>query len=142
MSLLDQGADINSRDERTQTPLHLAATEGHLEVVCLLLERGAEVDSRNKSGWTPLHFASGEHVEISRVLVDHGANVNARQSNYWTAIHLSAYIGNLGVVRLLLGRGVDIHVLTDEGETPYQLSLRRGHQKIADLLREHGAGGA
>ena len=43
-------------------------------------------------------------------------------------------------MKLLLERGADAHAVTDEGETPYQLSVQRGHAEVADLLREHSAG--
>ena len=37
---------INDEDEASNTPLHLAATEGHVKCCKELLERGAEVDAR------------------------------------------------------------------------------------------------
>jgi ankyrin repeat protein len=104
--------------------------------VCLLLERGAEVDLRDWLGQTPLLKASRSgHVGISRALIDRGANVNARKYNYWSPIHYSADHGYLGIVELLIEHGADVHALNDEGQTEYQLSLRKGHRKIADLLR-------
>uniref|UniRef100_A0A8C0U042 Protein phosphatase 1 regulatory subunit 27 n=1 Tax=Cyanistes caeruleus TaxID=156563 RepID=A0A8C0U042_CYACU len=39
--LLDSGADVNARDAELWTPLHAAATCGHLGLVQLLLQRGA-----------------------------------------------------------------------------------------------------
>jgi len=42
---------------------------------------------------------------------------------------------------LLLGRGADAHVLTDEGETSHQQSMRNGYHMVADILKEHGVGG-
>jgi ankyrin repeat protein len=44
-------------------------------------------------------------------------------------------------VKLLLERGADVHALDDEGTSPYQMSLKYGRRDIADLLREHVAGG-
>ena len=38
--------------------LHLAAKEGHVQVVRELLERGAKIDSATKKGNTALHIAS------------------------------------------------------------------------------------
>jgi ankyrin repeat protein len=97
------------------------------------------VDSRDKWGWMPLHVASRfGHLEVSRVLVDHGANVNAR-IDHWTPMHLSAGNGHLGTVRLFLECGADVHAVNGEGQTPYEVSLQRGHREIADLLRKHGA---
>ena len=37
---------INDEDEASNTPLHLAATEGHFKCCKALLENGAEVDAR------------------------------------------------------------------------------------------------
>ena len=62
------------------------------------------------------------------------------EPSYWIPIHLSAANGHLEVVKLLLERGADVHAVNGEGETPYQVSLRRGHREIADLLWKHGAG--
>jgi ankyrin len=38
--------------------LHLAAKDGHLEIVADLLKRGATVDAATKKGNTALHIAS------------------------------------------------------------------------------------
>jgi len=43
--------------------LHLAAKDGHLEIVRELLNRGAIVDAATKKGNTALHIASlGKHI--------------------------------------------------------------------------------
>jgi ankyrin repeat protein len=55
-------------------------------------------------------------------------------------MHFSIFDGYLEIVKLLLERGADIHAMNDEGETPYQVSLRKGNREIADLLRKNGAG--
>ena len=132
-SLLEQGADINTCNACSQTPLHRAAAKGNVDIVRWPLGRGVEVDSQ---GWTPLHVASRfGHLEVSRVLLDHGANVNARKQNYWTPMHLSTANGCLEIVKLLLERGADIHAMNAGGETPFQVSLRTGNREIANLLR-------
>ncbi len=74
---------------------------------------------------------------MDRTLIDHGANVNARKYNLWTPLHSSAHNGYLGLVELLLERGADVRMLSDEGHKPYQLAARQGHQRVLDLLLEH-----
>lgn len=45
------------RTQDSRTPLHWAASSGHLDVVTYLLENGAEVDKVDNGGWTALHIA-------------------------------------------------------------------------------------
>jgi serine/threonine-protein phosphatase 6 regulatory ankyrin repeat subunit B len=54
-SLIEHGADRNSRDNNWLTPLHWASRNEHVNGARLLLEHGAEVSSRDERGWTPLH---------------------------------------------------------------------------------------
>jgi ankyrin repeat protein len=56
--LLDAGADPDAPAAGGRMALHLAAGNGHLEVVKLLVARGAEVDAHRDRGYTPLHAAA------------------------------------------------------------------------------------
>jgi ankyrin repeat protein len=53
------------------TPLFLAASKNHLEIVRFLLDRGAAINHRDCNGKTPLeHFLeNGQHKEIVYLLV-------------------------------------------------------------------------
>ena len=55
-------------------------------------------------------------------------------------MHFSICDGYLEMMKLLLERCADIHAMNDEGETPYQVSLRRGYRETIDLLWKNGAG--
>jgi ankyrin repeat protein len=46
--LLEQGADIASKDSTSQTTLLRAAGSGHEAVVKLLLEQGADIASKDR----------------------------------------------------------------------------------------------
>jgi len=46
--LLDRGADKDAANKGGDTPLHNAASRGHLEFAKLLLDSGAAVDAANK----------------------------------------------------------------------------------------------
>ncbi|XP_018563626.1 ankyrin repeat domain-containing protein 12-like isoform X1 [Anoplophora glabripennis] len=45
------------RNERGETPLHLAAIKGDVEQVCKLLAHRADPNVADFAGWTPLHEA-------------------------------------------------------------------------------------
>lgn len=52
--LLNQGVDVNSIDLDGRTGLHIAACEGHVDVVRLMLTRKANIDARDRWGSTVL----------------------------------------------------------------------------------------
>jgi hypothetical protein len=75
--LLDNGADVNSRDAEGNTPLILASFYASPECVELLIEKGADVNAANKAGATALIRAATSY-EKTRLLVAAGAKVRVR----------------------------------------------------------------
>jgi ankyrin repeat protein len=57
IALLDQGADVNSRDAHGNTLLMQAVHRGHAEVVGALLARGAGIHLRNAENKTAMWYA-------------------------------------------------------------------------------------
>jgi uncharacterized protein len=56
-ALLQQGANVNSRQHGGHTPLHEAAAAGHVDLVKLLLAHGADVSITDDSGKTARQLA-------------------------------------------------------------------------------------
>jgi len=55
VSLLENRGEVNAKDQRGLTPLHLAAQNGHQDVVALLLFKGADVKAETRwDGEPPL----------------------------------------------------------------------------------------
>lgn len=68
----DQGVDPNLRDGDGATPLHFAASRGHLSAVRWLLSVGAKL-SLDKYGKSPINDAAeNQQTECLNVLVQHG----------------------------------------------------------------------
>lgn len=73
--------DVELTNKDGWTPLHCAASQGHLEIVQQLLARNAIVNSRAADQATPLHVACrGGHARIVRALVAAGAAVGAKDA--------------------------------------------------------------
>ena len=67
--LIENGADINVRQQMGVTPLHSAAQNGNLELIILLLEKGAAVDVRMEGGKLPADLAREKgFTEIADIL--------------------------------------------------------------------------
>jgi len=58
--LLDRGADINELNIMGQTPLHIAAANGRVDIVKELLKRGADYTITDKDGETFFYFVFKE----------------------------------------------------------------------------------
>jgi len=49
--------DVNIRNNRNQTPLQLAVTQGHIDLIQLLVDEGADVNMEDEDGDTAMHVA-------------------------------------------------------------------------------------
>lgn len=68
-ALLEHGASALCRDSQGRTPLHLAASRGHMELLKSLLKAAMKADPLDSMldhrGYTPTHWAA-YHGETSR----------------------------------------------------------------------------
>ncbi|XP_061761791.1 caskin-2-like isoform X3 [Nerophis ophidion] len=83
-----EGERKEPTDSAFTTPLHLAARNGHKDIIVLLLKAGIDINTTTKSG-TALHEASlyGK-TEVVRLLLDAGVDVNIRNTYNQTALDI------------------------------------------------------
>jgi uncharacterized protein len=114
------------------TALHLAASQGHIQMVKLLVDSGAEI---NSSGWTPLQYAiySG-HLEIASYLIDKGADLEARAPNGRTVLMLAAQMGRQDAAEKLIRAGAKVDVKDFDQKGPADIAREKGFSALADYL--------
>ena len=128
---------VNAKGGLLTTPMHAAASAGHVNILSLLTEQGADINGRDLGDETPLHGASGNaRLEAGNFLLDNGADINA--GNY-TPLSRAAFAGHVEFARMLLERGAVIDAPNGIGETPLHWAARMGRIEVVRLLLEHGA---
>ena len=60
--LVEQGADLN-KDDSGWTPLHIAAQQGHKEIISCLVNWGASVTARTNEGQLPIDMTDDEEIK-------------------------------------------------------------------------------
>jgi len=128
-----------------ETPLHVAAEKGHVEIARLLLEHGADPNARDMYGVTPLHLATyWGHLDVVKLLLEHGADPNAKEKLggetplYWAVQHKRT-----DIAKLLLKHGADPNNRSkrsiEDGRAVLHWAVRTGDVDLIRLLLEKGA---
>ncbi|XP_061850795.1 ankyrin repeat domain-containing protein 12 isoform X1 [Colius striatus] len=114
---------INKRNERGETPLHMAAIRGDVKQVKELISLGANVNVKDFAGWTPLHEACNVgYYDVAKVLIAAGADVNTQGLDDDTPLHDSASSGHRNIVKLLLRHGGNPFQANKHGERPVDVA--------------------
>jgi ankyrin repeat protein len=130
-------SDMGDGEESGLTPLHLAASEGRLDMCQMLVERNADVCVHDNSGDTPLHLAvSSRHLDIAHILLKYNAEVDSRNEDGSTPLLRASSRGNMDILRLLLAHQADAFVHDNRGNTSLHLAAIGGHLEVARSLLE------
>jgi hypothetical protein len=108
----------------------------------LLLNEGADPNVRDAVAKQPAVTAAayfGLETTV-RALVVSGADLRALDNDGAGPLHAAAYKGHVGIVRLLLDRGLGVNdAARADGMTPIAYAAVRGHLSVMRVLLEHHA---
>jgi ankyrin repeat protein len=154
--LLDQGANLEARNSKGNTPLQSAALAGNKTMFLFLLERGANVAVETPKGENMLHITPprDEHfLGIHQILLEKGLSVAATSSQGWTPLQQTCLQGtgssdttldkSCEYLELLLSHGANINAMAESGEMESALHLATRapvpRPSYVSLLLRHGA---
>ena len=140
LRLITQGVNTSSRNEQSDTFLHLAAGRNMVESVTALIQAGAQLDAENGDMRTPLHIAASNGLNHMVVeLLEAGADGNLNDKNGDTALHLAAREGHEATASALLDAVVDVDQRSAKNETPLHIAATNGPTLLVDNLCSAGA---
>jgi ankyrin repeat protein len=143
--LLDHGAKPDFRvadaDILPETPLLLAAEQGHTQVMRLLLKRGADPNAKVGLNPAPLTEVIGKgQWEAVRVLVEAGIDVNAGENTGRPALmSVAGMIDGDDTFSLLLAKGAHVNGKSLDGFTPLMTTAVTGYLEHFQRLLKAGA---
>jgi ankyrin repeat protein len=158
--LLEKGVDINTRlvlnriwtppgiSEVAMTPLHLALTEGKVEIARMLIAHGADVHARDSIGRSPLTVAITYCPSAIELLLASGVDIN-EQTRFGPPLLAAAryqwlYRGSRrmrereNAVKILLEKGADPNTRDSDGRNALMvmsMEHRPGSMRISPPLR-------
>lgn len=158
--LIAADADIQAQDEWGATALFHAADSNNIRVARLLLDAGADPNfvagKGEELGYTPLMRAVTAYgrtydPSLIQLLLERGAKADFREGGDpqviptyptyagETALTVSARLGYMTIVRLLLEQGADPVRPRVDGISPADIAEQNQHPEIAALIREYAA---
>lgn len=134
--LVQQGADINAKDNHQRTPLHKHAMSwcGHTE---LLLDLGADIEAVDYRGETPLFAAAASFKpQAVNILINRGANISVRNGMGQTPLEKALSVcKNINIVGM-----VEIAELLLTAGNTITSKMKSDVQKIGSEFEFHRAG--
>jgi len=130
------GQDL--RDDQGRSALHLAARGGRIDTVDSLLALGMDINVKDMRGDQILSYAaSGASALTVQKILQH-PSLCVEESDGWSPLHWACRIGDAEVLRLLIDRGFQGHVVrTSEPQalwTPYSIAIFHGNRKLLSEL--------
>eukprot|EP00741_Cyanophora_paradoxa_P015539 tig00020902_g15000.t1 len=134
---LAMDVDVDSADYDGRTALHLAASDGHIDIIHLLIDRGANLNAKDRYGGTPVIDAvRHKQDEAAALLIRFGAS--ACFEDVATMLCTAAADGDIDALRRLVECGVDPGTPDYDGRTALHLAACNGNQAAVEYLIQQG----
>jgi ankyrin repeat protein len=130
----------HAKDALGDTPLHVAAQVGNVELAGLLLAAKADANARANAGWTALHWAAyGNNPAMAGLLLRNHADPNVANSVGYTPLHWAAWRNNRELVELLLAHKADINASDHDRRTPLHYAVFWSGTNVIQTFITHHA---
>jgi len=137
---LREGADVNARNSKGATPLHIAVARHFEDTARMLIEKGADANVKDDLGITPLNLAAynGDNG-IANALLKAGASPDVPDQNGTTPLFMAVGSGNKEMAKVLLDAGADTKRTILDGLALMHVVAFSGEIELAKMLVDKGA---
>ena len=136
---IEHGVEVNSANNRRQTPLWFACRDGQDEFVKILLHAGANTNITDTYGDSSLHSAITGCCsrETIQEIINHGAHVNRVNDIGDTALLLASCIAQTEIVRVLLAAKADPNLANTDGDASLHgaVGANGSEEKLQELIK-------
>ena len=133
--VVDEHPDVLSgSDYDLRTPLHVAASQGNLEVVQYLLEKGANANAEDRWGCTPLRDAHRSTDQAVITVLKSAGGVITDRSVLAVRLCKAAAVGDVGLITEILDQGASVDDKDYDGRTALHLAAARGQLEAVRFL--------
>ncbi|XP_073339369.1 60 kDa lysophospholipase isoform X1 [Pagrus major] len=135
-ALKEMGSNMCLGDYDGRTPLHIAACEGHLNMVQYLLINGASVYAKDRYGDTPLcNAVRFRHKDVVQLLRKTGAHFSRNKlEEAGTELCSLAASGDLEGLEIWSIAGADLNKPGYDGQTAVQVAKAVGKKDVMAFL--------
>ncbi|KAK8121286.1 hypothetical protein PG999_005406 [Apiospora kogelbergensis] len=140
--LADGRVSVESMAPDGATPLIIAASEGHADMVSMLLKWGANVNARSVYDASAIFYAVEQNsLKCVRILIEHGADCTFKDFQGRGILQMAALQSCSTMLDFILGFVDDLNpnAQGDRGETPLHDAIGRKSESIVGVLLKHGA---
>lgn len=165
---LDEGIEVDLRDNRGYTPLMIATDEGHSEIAKILIDAGANINAKSNVNIMrpPINISSSDrYSEFENLLYEGDERLNNWEVTDYTDFQVNAILfeltiencikdnrghdqtalilasdnGGVDVVRMLINTRAELDLKNINEDTALMRASMRGHTEIVEILCEAGA---
>jgi ankyrin repeat protein len=133
------GGELSSRNYADELPIHMAAREGHIDIIAYIMEQTPiHIDVATIDGWTPFHYAvNNGYLATIEFLISKGTNINAIDKFGRTALHWAVRYNFKEIVEYLLEMNINTDIIDKEGRKAYEIAQAAVSLYMLNILSDH-----
>ncbi len=144
INLVEQGANINARNNEKITIFDTAIRKGNPLIAEYLIMQGIDTSKLRVADWTAIGNLD-KVKELHKSGVDLNSSSTLNDEDYYTALESASWGGHINIVEYLVANGADVNFVSgsdtenEYGKTPLISAVSNGQVDIVKYLIDNGA---